>query len=167
MPCPVFHAGGPAVRLNMNFEQLPAPAREWLTKLETIINEWEWKSGQLPEVRDPLAKCDRLSTALEQQAELSADGMRQDEALLAAFKQQVEANLADARTAETEFVRRFELQAYGRHGAIPSPYFSTKLTKLAQEVATLRERIVQLDGAVASSSKKRPQVMSIDIHHHV
>ena len=137
----------------MTYEQLPPETQKWLSATEEIINKWDWMSKQLPEVRGELSVCDRLAASLEAQTDAAADRMRQDEALLRTFKGQVDANLADAREAESDFVRRYELQAYGRRGVIPSPYFAARLQSMAAEVSALRERIAQLDGAVSSRSK--------------
>ena len=132
----------------MTYEQLPQPTREWLGKLEHIISEWDWKSRQMPEAKAELSTCERLATSLERQADAASDSLRHDEGLLQTFKSQVEHNLADARAAEADFLRRHELQAYGRHGAIPSPYFAKRLHQMEGEVIDIKTAVRQLDGAL-------------------
>ena len=141
-------ASGLPIRLNMTYEQLPQPTREWLGKLEHIISEWDWKSRQMPEAKAELSTCERLATSLERQADAASDSLRHDEGLLQTFKSQVEHNLADARAAEADFLRRHELQAYGRHGAIPSPYFAKRLHQMEGEVMDIKTAVRQLDGAL-------------------
>ena len=138
----------------MQYEALPPVSKKWLADLEHLISEWEWRSQQMPEAQTELASGERLASSLEVSAELSTDELRQHEALLSTFKSQVESNLADARSAESDFVRRHELQAYGRHGAIPSPFFARRLAEMHAEVSALRARLKELDGAV--ESRRRP-----------
>ena len=146
-------AAAPTLRLNMEFEKLPAQTKEWLEKTEKIINEWDWRAQQMPEARGELRLCERLADVLEHTAEAAADSVRRDEGRLATLKGQVEANLNDARQAESDFAHRFDLQAYGRQGQIPSPYFARQLGQMASEVVALRSRIAELDGAVTSAAK--------------
>ena len=74
----------------MAYEKLPSATQQWLSSVEKIINEWDWKSQQMAEARGELKTCERLADALEAHAALSAGGLRQDEQLLGQFKQQVE-----------------------------------------------------------------------------
>ena len=50
-------------------------------------------------------------------------------------------------------MRRHELQAYGRHGALPSPFFARRLDEMASDVVTLNARARELTGAVESRHK--------------
>ena len=152
----------------MTYEKLPQQTQQWLTSVEKIINEWDWKSQQMAEARGELVTCSRLADSLDAQCTLSADGLRQDEQLLGQFKVQVERSLAEAREAESDFDRRSELQAYGRRGNLPSPFFAQKLARMSDEIGILRDRIAQLDGAVSSASKPAlsPDDLQRVLAHH-
>ena len=116
---------------------------------------------------EQLDQCARLADVIERAASEMSDSMRQDEAQLVRYKEQVEADLKDARQAESDFNHRFDLQAYGRHGAIPSPFFASRLALMTKEVAALRPRIAELDGAVSSTQPPMsPEDLEGLANHH-
>ena len=121
----------------------------------------------MPEAKAELSTCERLATSLERQADAASDSLRHDEGLLQTFKSQVEHNLADARAAEADFLRRHELQAYGRHGAIPSPYFAKRLHQMEGEVMDIKTAVRQLDGALEVRTHKPHQTSHLSHLSHL
>ncbi|KAL1528788.1 hypothetical protein AB1Y20_010113 [Prymnesium parvum] len=144
-------AAGPVVMLNSTLEQLPDAAREWMLKVEQIIEKWDWVSQQPLEEPAALAEAVELADVLQARVSRLQDAQKRDEQVLASFKAQISTTLVDARQIQDDHRRRFELQAFGRTGTVPSPFFDRKLNELLADARALQVQIEQLSGSVAAA----------------
>ena len=129
----------------MGFDQLPDNIQKHLKDLEQRVTQWDDYGKAMARPTAQLTSISKKAAAQERFVAKCHEVQRQDEALLATFKEQVGATLGDARRAEQDFQRRHEQPA----GSVPSAFFLERLRAHEAEVETLTAHIKQLEAATS------------------